>query len=190
MINNLIITKATNLDISSVLELQSKYLISNLTEIEKKEGFVTTPFTSQQIENIIIEDGLFVAKQESKVVAYVYGGSWKYYSQWAIFPFMTNRFGDLTFKNTIISTTNSFQYGPICIDKAFRGSGLLYDIFEFMRVNLQVKYPIGVTFINKINERSIKAHVGKLKWTEIDSFEYNGNNFLMIAYDMKVSVLD
>jgi hypothetical protein len=183
--NNPIITKATQSDIEGVLELQSKYLISNLSEAEKKEGFVTTPFTVQQIENIILENGLFVAKHENKVIAYVYAGSWEYFSQWAIFPFMTNRFENLTFKNTDISTTNSFQYGPICIDTAFRGTGLLNNIFEFMRINLQEKYPISITFINKINERSIKAHIDKLKWTVIDEFEFNNNNFLMLAFDMR-----
>jgi hypothetical protein len=184
MNNNPIITKATKQDIDGVLKLQRKYLISNLTDSEKKEGFVTTPFTVQQIVNIILEDGLFVAKHENKIIAYVYAGSWDYFNQWAIFPFMTNRFENISFKNIKISTENSFQYGPICIDTAFRGSGLLNKIFEFMRINLQEKYPISVTFINKINERSIKAHIDKLKWTVVDEFEFNNDNFLMLAFDM------
>lgn len=190
MENNLIITRATKLDIDGVLELQSKYLISNMTDIEKKEGFVTTAFTVQQIENIVIENGLFVAKHQNKIVAYVFAGSWDYFSQWPIFRFMTNRLVNLTFKNTCISTTNSFQYGPICIDKAYRGSGLLKSIFEFMRVRLQDQYPIGITFINKQNNRSINAHLGKLKWSLIDEFEFNHMHFLMIAFDMNISVLD
>jgi hypothetical protein len=190
MKSNFVIAKATNADIDGVLELQSKYLISNLTDSEKKEGFVTTPFTVHQIEDIINEDGLFIAKNDNRVVAYVYAGSWHYFSQWPIFPFMTKRFANLNFKNTLISTTNSFQYGPICIDKAFRGSELLNTIFEFMRINFQNKYPISVTFINKINERSIKAHLSKLKWSVIDEFEFNNNNFLMLAFDMHVSVLN
>jgi hypothetical protein len=59
---NFKITKCTNDDIEAVIDLQSKYLISNLTDDEKKEGFVTTAFTIKQIENIIAEDGLFIAK--------------------------------------------------------------------------------------------------------------------------------
>ncbi len=186
---NITISKATNFDISGVLDLQSKYLVSNLTEIEKKEGFVTTPFTVQQIEKIILEDGLFIAKDDNKIIAYVYAGSWDYFSQWPIFPFMTNRFDNLSFKNTMISTTNSFQYGPICIDIKYRGTVLLKNIFEFMRVNLQNRYPISVTFINKINGRSFKAHTEKLNWIVIDEFEFNNNNFWMLGFDMNVSVI-
>ena len=190
MKNNIKITNATNADIEGVLTLQSKYLVTNLSAEEKKDGFVTTPFTIQQIENIILEDGLFVAKDDDEMVAYVFAGSWGYFSQWPIFPLMTSRFGNLRFNDTVISTENSFQYGPICIDKKYRGSGLLLHIFEYMRLHLKARYPISVTFINKINTRSFNAHVNKLKWIVVDTFDFNNNSFLMLALDMNVSVLD
>ncbi|MCY1539103.1 hypothetical protein D9M68_746740 [compost metagenome] len=190
MNSNIEISKAAYLDIDGVLALQSKYLVSNLTALEKKDGFVTTPFTVKQIEQIILEDGLFIAKHQHQIIAYVYAGSWDYFSQWPIFPFMTNRFIDLSFNNTALSTSNSFQYGPVCIDMAYRGKGLLNRIFEYMRLSFKDKYPISITFINKVNERSTKAHVGKLKWQIIDEFEFNDNNFLMLAIDMHISVLE
>ncbi|MES2418055.1 MAG: GNAT family acetyltransferase [Bacteroidota bacterium] len=189
MISHLNISKATPADIDGVLDLQRKYLVSNLTLPAQKDGFVTTPFTIEQIEQVMLEDGLFIAKHENEVVAYIFAGSWAYFNQWPIFPLMTKRFANLTFKNTSISVHNSFQYGPICIDKAYRGTGLLNKIFEYMRLNLQPKYPISITFINKINGRSIKAHTEKLKWATIDEFEFNGNHFLMLAFDMNISVL-
>lgn len=190
MKNNIKILKAGSIDIQGILELQSKYLVSNLTETERKDGFVTTPFTAIQIEQIIRENGLFIAKKEEKIIAYVYAGSWAYFSQWAIFPVMTNRFKKLIFNDLTITTSNSFQYGPICIDKEYRGSGLLNEIFEFMRLHLKRSYPISVTFINKINTRSLKAHIEKLKWTIIDEFEFNGNSIYMLAFDMENSVIN
>jgi hypothetical protein len=184
------ISTANTEDISGVLTLQDLYLVSNLTEAEKKDGFVTTPFTVNQLEEIIKQKGLFVAKQHHEIVAYVFAGSWNYFSQWPIFPFMTDRFAKLTFNNLQLTTTNSFQYGPICIHKDFRGTGLLNNIFETMRLSLKKNYPISITFINKINERSIRAHVDKLKWTVIDEFEFNNNNFIMLAFDMDKTVLN
>jgi hypothetical protein len=189
MQQDLVISIATPKDIDGVLALQGKYLVANLSDEEKKEGFVTTPFTTTQIEQIIKENGLFVATNNQGVVAYVFAGSWNYFSQWPIFTFMTNRFADLSFMNVAPTTNNSFQYGPICIDKPFRGSGLLNDIFEFMRLSLKEKYPISITFINKINERSIKAHVNKLGWTIVDEFDFNNNHFLMLGFDMSKSVM-
>ncbi len=177
-------------DIDGVLSLQEKYLYSNLNETERKNGFVTTPFTIDQIDEIIKQNGLFVAENEDKIIiAYAFAGSWKYFEQWEMFKFMISRFSELSFNNTQITVENSFQYGPICIDKDYRGNGVLYQIFEKMRIEFLKKYPISITFINKVNAISEKAHTKKLGWEIIDVFEFNNNSYIELAFDMKKSVL-
>jgi hypothetical protein len=103
---------------------------------------------------------------------------------------MTERFRLLSFRDFKITTENSFQYGPVCIDEKYRGTGLLNKLFELMRITLLKRYPLSITFINKINPRSLKAHVEKLNWTVIDEFEFNNNNYFMLAFDMKESLLN
>ena len=58
-----------------------------------------------------------------------------------------------------------------------------------MRVELIKKYPISITFINKINVISEKAHTKKLGWEIIDEFEFNNNSYIGLAFNMKKSVL-
>ncbi|MDY0281213.1 MAG: hypothetical protein RBR35_11715 [Salinivirgaceae bacterium] len=177
-------------DIEGVLALQVKNLYSKLTETERKNGFVTTPFTTPQIKEIITQNGLFVAENESNIiVAYAFAGSWTYFEQWEIFNFMVSRFPKLSFKEHKITTENSFQYGPVCIDKNYRGNGLLNLIFEEMRLEFIKKYPISVTFINKINAISTKAHTQKLGWEILGEFEFNNNIYIELAFDMNKSVL-
>ncbi len=179
---------ATLGDIDQILVLQAQYLVSNLTDAQKKDGFVTTPFTVPQLEEIIAQQGLFIAKHDDRVVAYVFAGSWQYFSQWPIFNVMTARFPDIVFRDFIITTENSFQYGPICIHADFRGTSLLYEIFETMRVHLVQRYPLSLTFINQVNGRSLRAHVQKLKWEIIDEFGYNGNRYFILGYAMEECV--
>ena len=177
-------------DIEGVLSLQEKYLYSNLNEKERENGFVTTPFTINQIEEIITQNGLFVAENEDKlIIAYAFAASWKYFEQWEMFKFMISRFSELSFNGNKITTENSFQYGPVCIDKDYRGKGVLNLIFEEMRIEFLKKYSISITFINKINAISEKAHIKKLGWEIIEEFEYNNNNYIELAFDMKNSVL-
>src|SRR5690554_2533190 len=98
-------------DISGVLALQDKYLYSKLSEEERLSGFVTTPFTANQIEKILEQNGLVVALNESDtIIAYAFAASWKYFKQWEIFNFMVSRFPKLSFKGNDITTANSFQY--------------------------------------------------------------------------------
>lgn len=180
----------TTSDINGILSLQEKNLYSKLNEDERKNGFVTTPFTVSQIEEILDQNGLFVAlNEQNNIVAYVFAGSWKYFEQWEIFNFMVSRFPQLSFQGQAITTENSFQYGPICIDKNYRGQGIINLIFEEMRLELLKKYPISVTFINKVNVISEKAHTKKLGWEIIDEFQFNNNTYIGLALDMNRSVL-
>lgn len=176
-------------DINGVLSLQSLNLYSNLTKKERESGFITTPFTISQLEEIINLNGLFIAEDADQIIAYAFAGSWDYFSQWAIFPFMTARFSELTFKEFEITTINSFEYGPICIAKEYRGQGVLKLVFEEMHLKMVEKYPLSITFINAVNERSRKAHVEKLGWKIVDEFEFNGKWYLGLAFEMRNSLL-
>lgn len=180
----------TQADIPDILALQERYLYRNLNEQERKQGFVTTPFTFSQIEDIIVSNGVFVAvNEDTKIIAYAFAGSWDYFSQWEIFNYMIDRFPRLSFRSKPITTENSFQYGPVCIDERYRGQGLLPRLFEDLRIEFSKHYPISITFINAINIISEKAHTKKLGWEIIDRFTFNGNNYIGLAFDMKNPVL-
>ncbi|MNX30501.1 hypothetical protein D3C86_606660 [compost metagenome] len=189
MIENIQLEVAKLNDIEGILALQELYLVSNLSEEEKESGFVTTPFSIAQLTEIINQEGLFVAKDNGKIIAYIFAGSWNFFSQWPIFNHMTAMFPDLRFLDFDITTTNSFQYGPICIDKKYRGKGLISVFFDFMRIHMLKKYPLSLTFINKTNIPSQKAHTEKLRWTIIADFQFNNNNYFVLAYDMNQSAL-
>lgn len=185
MIENIQLEIAKQNDIDGILALQELYLVSNLSEEEKASGFVTTPFSIPQLTEIIAQEGLFLAKDNSKIIAYIFAGGWDFYSQWPIFEYMTTLFPQLKFLDFDITTTNSFQYGPICIHKQYRGKGLITPLFELMRKHILTRYPLALTFINKTNVPSAKAHTEKLKWTIIADFQFNNNDYFILAYEMK-----
>jgi hypothetical protein len=169
-------------DINEILELQARNLYTNLSEIERAEGFVTTPFTVEQIKALLSQTGVFVAVKEESVVGYAFAGNWDFFSRWAIFPYMTSRFPQLKFQGTQITVDNTFQYGPVCIDQTLRGSGVFPQLFETMRSSFSAQFPIGVTFINKANPRSLAAHTQKLNLEIIDEFEFNGNFYYSLGF--------
>jgi hypothetical protein len=175
-------------DIEGVLDLQKLYLVSNLTEEEKKSGFVTTPFSIEQLTYVINNEGLFIAKDNYKIIAYIFAESWDFFSQYPIFEYMISLFPKPEFLDFEINSTSSFQYGPICIDKKYRGKGLINLLFEFMRIHVLKRYPLSLTFINKTNVPSYKAHTEKLKWTVIGDFQFNDNNYYILGYDMNMPV--
>ena len=171
-------------DIEDTLKLHYRYQVDSIKEEDKKDGFVTTPFTYEQLKELIEkEQGLFIAKKDGEVVAYVMAASWQFWSQWPMFAYMIEHLGELEYLGQKLSTENSYQYGPICIDKSVRGSGVLEQIFDFSREHMAKRYPILVTFINKINPRSFNAHTKKLGLEVIQEFSYNNNNYYELVYD-------
>ena len=175
---------ATLDDIEKVLDLHFRYQIDSIKEEDKKDGFVTTPFTKDELAELITqEQGLFIALKDDEVVAYVMAASWGFWSKWPMFAFMVEHLGELEYLGQKLSVENSYQYGPICIDKSVRGSGVLEDIFDFAREAMSKRYPILVTFVNKINPRSFHAHNTKLGLEVICEFEFNNNHYYEMVYD-------
>jgi hypothetical protein len=179
-------------DIDKVLELHSKYQINSIKEEDKKDGFVTTAFTKEQLTKLISEEqGLFIAIKDEQVVAYVISASWQFWSIWPMFVHMIKDLPNLTYLGQTLSVDNSYQYGPVCVDKSVRGTGVLEALFDFTRAEMSKKYPILVTFINKINPRSYEAHTRKLGLEVIQEFEFNNNNYYELVYDTsKKSVIN
>lgn len=171
-------------DIDDVMALQSRYHIASISAEDKSSGFVTTLFSRAQLSALVDDErGLFVARQDGRLVAYVMAASWGFWSQWPLFAHMLKGLPELEFLGRPLSTGNSYQYGPVCIDTAVRGSGVLERIFDFARAEMAKRYPILVTFINKINTRSFAAHTRKLGLQVIQEFEFNGNQYYELVYD-------
>lgn len=172
-------------DIDEVLQLQKKYQIDTIAEEDKKDGFVTTSFTKEQLTKLIEEEqGLFIAENQNGIVAYVMVASWQYWSAWPLFAYMIEDLPNLEYQGQRLSVENSYQYGPICVDKSVRGSGVLEAIFELAREEMAKRFSFLVTFINKINPRSYEAHTRKLGLEIIQEFDYNNNSYYELIYDV------
>ena len=176
-------------DIDKVLELHYKYQVDSILEEDKKDGFVTTPFTKEQLTDLINkEQGLFIAMEDNQVLAYVMAASWHFWSIWPMFKFMIQDLKNLNYLGQKLDVDNSYQYGPVCIDKSVRGSGILENIFNFSREHMSKRYPILVTFVNKNNPRSYEAHTRKLGLKVIQEFKFNNNHYYELVYDTSKKV--
>lgn len=169
-------------DIDDILELHYKYQIDSIAEEDKKDGFVTTPFTKEEMAALIeLENGIFIARKNGAVVAYAMAASWGFWSSWPIFSYMVKGLSSLDYRGLRLSAENSYQYGPICLDKSVRGSGTLEAIFAFAKEHMSERYPVLVTFVNKNNGRSYAAHKRKLGLDVIQEFEFNNNRYYEMA---------
>ncbi len=182
---------ATIADIPQIEELQKRYHISSISEDEKKNGFVTTLFTTEQLRELIeTEDGISLACDGDVIAAYAMAGSWQFWSKWPLFQHMIADLPYTEYLGQTLNTENSYQYGPVCIDMAYRGKGVLENLFAYSARQMNRRYRLLITFINHINARSFAAHTQKVGMDVIKSFTFNGNNYYELGYDTSRALTD
>lgn len=176
------VTQATIKDIDGVLALLKANHVNSMTEEEKKNGFVTTNMTVEQMTRLIEqENGVTVAKDGEKVVAFALAASWDYWKEWPFFQNMITLLPENIYNGEPLSTQNSYQYGPVCVDKDYRGKGIFEQVFFASLANMEKRFPYMATFVNKVNPRSFAAHIRKAKLDEVSSFSYNNNNYWLLC---------
>jgi hypothetical protein len=139
-------------------------------------------------ELIETENGISLACDGSKIVAYAMAGSWQFWSKWPLCQHMIADLPNTEYLSQTLTTENSYQYGPVCIDMAYRGKGVLQELFAYSARQMNPRYRLLITFINHVNARSFKAHTEKIGMDVIKSFTFNGNNYYELGYDTNRAV--
>ncbi len=179
---NIELKVATVENVQEVLALHYKYQVDSIAEEDKRDGFITTAFTEANLTRLIEqESGLFIAVKDSLIVAYAMAASWDFWCQWPMFQFMVENLHDSKLTDVELTIDNSYQYGPVCVDKSVRGEGVFEQVFSFALNKMSKRYPFMVTFINKINPRSYGAHTRKVELKVINEFEFNNNQYYKLA---------
>lgn len=174
------ITQATVQDIPAVLALLKANHADNVAD--KSNGFVTTNITKEQMVALILnENGVTIAKDGDKIVAFALAASWKFWSVWPFFVNMIKELPKFSFEGESLSTENTYQYGPVCVDSAYRGSGVFEQVFAASLASMKDRYPLMATFINMVNPRSYAAHTRKAGMEEVGRFDYNQNHYYLMA---------
>ena len=112
------IVQAAMDDFDGVKALLKANHVSNLSAEEQKSGFVTTNLTDEQLEALIVkENGVTIAREGGRVIAFALAAPWEYWSQWPLFVHMIGELRKYNYLGQKLTVENTYQYGPVCIDR-------------------------------------------------------------------------
>lgn len=170
-------------DYHGILELHKTYHTDGISPQDRPDGFITTNFTPAQLESLIVQErGVTLAKDDAgRIVAYAMAASWAFWAEWPFFAYMIEKLPEYSLNGQVLSVENSYQYGPVCIHKSVRGTGLFEQVFYASLGSMRERYPIMATFVNQINGRSYAAHTRKVPMTTAGTFQFNQNNYYLLA---------
>ena len=175
-VEKLVFRRALNEDLEGVRELLERNLAGNLSESQKKDGFLSVHFTADQLREMADDGVMIVVLCGSRVVGFLSTQSCRYNLSIPIARTMLEALSDS------IEQHQTLVCGPVCIDSAFRGQGILEQIYALLVEEAADTYNTGVTFVSESNPRSIAAHENKLGMTSVGRFEHDGAVFRIFRY--------
>ena len=174
--------RATAAEYGQILQLQSANYIANLSEAERKQGFLSAQFTAEQTARIAEDLGTVVALVDGRVAGFLCAFRNEFETGSPVIAKMLQSYDRLRFEGRPLSAFQSYIYGPVCIGREHRGRGLLRGLYEAQKRDLAGQFEIGVAFVSRSNPHSLSAHVAGLGMTEAGDFVVNENVYVTLAF--------
>lgn len=178
----MLITQATMDDFDGIRALLRANHRDHISEADRADGFVTTNMSDDQLTRLIVaHKGVTVAKEDGGVLAFAFAAPWDFWKEWPLFVYMIEHLQEFRFDGQVLTTENSYQYGPVCVDRSVRGKGVFEAVFFASLDSMRQRWPYMATFVNQINGRSYAAHSRKAGMATAGTFDFNGNHYYLMA---------
>jgi len=171
-------------DLPRLLELQEVNHVENLTPEQQKDGFLSARFSMEQFAQMNRDAAVVVADGEGKIVGYACTAGVDFSRQFPVLDAMIATFGHLTYLGMTLIDARVCVYGPVCIDRAWRGRGVLRGLIARIREELAGHFDAAAAFISKTNSRSLAAHVDGLGMTVIGDYAFESKRYWIVAFSI------
>ncbi len=169
-------------DYPAIVRLNSANFIANLSEDERKNGFLSAVFTMEQTRAMAEDLGTTVAIVDGVLAGFLCAFRNDFDHGSPVVAKMIESYDRVHFEGKLLSSYKTYAYGPVCIDRNCRRQGFLRGLYEAQKRELAGKFEVGVALIARNNPHSMQAHVAGLGMTEVGEFEVNGNVFATVAF--------
>ena len=178
---------ATTEDIEGIRALMKKYHRDTISDEDRPDGFVTTAITDEQLMALINkEKGVTIIAEPveggpDKVLGFCFAAPWEFWEAGPLFRQMIDIIPDYEFEGKRLVVSDSYQYGPVCVDRSIRGTGAFEDLFYASLAQFRERFPLMLTFVNQINGRSENAHNNKARMETIGTFDFGDNHYFLMG---------
>ena len=173
----------TENELEGILALQQRNLPHNLSMEEMAlQGFVTVVHSLADLRSLNEIEPHIIAKENDQVVAYLLTMTSASREQIPVLKPLFEAFDHIPFHGKPVSSYQYLVVGQVCVDKAFRGQGILDKCYEVYKNSFRYKYDFAITEIAVRNVRSLKAHQ-RIGFTAIKTYTApDGEEWCIVAW--------
>lgn len=174
----------TDGDLLGILTLQQANLASNLSSDEiSSQGFVTVVHSFADLKKMNDAEPHIIAKEGDKVIAYLLAMTPAAKNDVPVLRPMFQIFDAIAFNGKPISSFHYIVVGQVCVDKGYRGQGVLDNCYLTYRAAFRPKYDFAITEIATRNTRSLAAHK-RIGFTELHRYAApDGEEWSIVLWD-------
>lgn len=175
---------STDAELNGILKLQKQNLPSSLTEEEiRSQGFVTVVHSFEELKKLNDIESHIVARENDKVVAYLLAMTQQSQEVIPVLQPMFETFSRIPFAGKTVADFCYIVVGQVCVDKAYRGQGILDNCYHHYHETFQKKYDFAITEIDAANPRSLNAHK-RVGFDEVYRYTaLNGVEWVIVLWD-------
>jgi hypothetical protein len=179
---------STEQHFEQILQLQRQNLFSVISEEEQaRQGFVFAQHTVPLLKMMSAHLPQVIALSGGKVIGYNLAMPLAMKNALPSLIPMFNAFEQSEFKGKPLSAYKFMVGGQICVDKDFRGLGLLRKLYHETRKRLPSGYQLCVTEVAVRNDISLQAHL-KMGFEVVSTYHDGKEQWKVVVWDLENAV--
>lgn len=169
MTETIVVRMAHSDDYPNILALQKANQIGNLTEAERKNGFLSAEIPEERIGALASDTGIVVAYDQAEFAGFFCISRLASWRGNAIIDALVASFEQSEeYASHRISETMCL-FGPMCLNQVARGKGILEKMIGLAIESAKTQFENVISFIAVDNARSVNA-VAKLGYRPVRRF--------------------
>ena len=168
-------------DIDAVVKLQNSNSIIINPALDRADGALSSAFTAEDIAAFNANLAVVVCMDdEGKLLGFNCCSTPEFNKGIALVKAMMSGFDRAQIEGKALALWNCVITGPVCVEKASRGSGVFQGLYAKLWDLLPPQYDLAVALVSTSNKRSLAAHI-KIGMVEVDQFAFKDSSYCTLA---------
>jgi GNAT superfamily N-acetyltransferase len=180
----LVTTASTDAHLEGILALQRRnHVHAVAADVQDREGFVFVEHTLPLLATLRAASPQAIALVDDRVIGYCLSLPPSLQDRVPILAPMVEQFGRCAWRGLPLAQHRYVVGGQVCVDRDFRGQGLLARLYDQLRVCLATTTDLCVTEIATRNRVSVRAHE-KMGFEPIAEYDDGREQWVIVAWDL------
>lgn len=178
---------STDQHFEQILQLQRRNLLSSVSEEQQaQQGFVFAEHTLPLLKMMAAALPQVIAVSDGRVIGYNLAMPVSMKNAMPSLVPMFAEFERCEYRGKPLSAYNFMVGGQVCVDKDFRGQGLLRQLYHETRDRLPPEYQLCVTEVSARNSRALKAH-REMGFEVVSTYHDGKELWKVVVWDLESS---